>query len=816
MRLRLLTSALPKRPLQVLLTLALGSTLNQQAAQAQGWTGLANSNYAGTNALYWNPANIADSRYKVYVSLGGGDVNFYNNYLSLRLPYTPWQLVRGQVPDQYRDGKNNVVFKSEYLQETVNGDTKSGSVSAEVRLPAIMVALGQHKTLALSSRVRGFVQATGVSEPVARLGRYGFGQAQNLGLANQKLTDEGFNLGVNAYHEIALTYAQEFSENQDQYFKGGFTVKYLTGLASAYFQNEGVNYEVYKSDSIKLTTQGGAYGATDYKYYDRKDFKVSDLYNKNRLGLGGGFDVGMVYEWRPDWDSYAYTMDSVRVADPTRNKYKLKIGGAITDVGFVQYDNPFVRTGGLRGYTPYAWGSLDTTKFHGLPAIDGLAQKVQGLNEKSHTFQSFLPTALHLTADYRIRRNVFLGAAWTQNMLLPTVIGSRVVSSVALTPRLEFKHAEVAMPVIWNAYHTMQVGAMVRLGPLVLGSDNLGSLFGGTTFNGYDVYASVGWGIGKTKIKDRDRDGISDRVDKCPQEVGTWEFRGCADRDGDHVPDAADTCPDVPGLAKFHGCPDTDEDGLVDSEDNCPTEAGPAETHGCPDRDGDNVKDSEDLCPDDPGSVAHFGCPDSDADGVFDNEDKCPTEAGPVANEGCPVPDQDGDGVLDVDDACPTEAGPAANHGCPSLDTDQDGTLDAQDECPTTPGPKANHGCPVLKKADQRIVQSAFEGLHFQTGKDVIAPGSYPSLNSLAKLLLVRPNYRLHLTGHTDNVGLPENNMLLSQKRANAVHDYLTKHGVPAEYILVRWFGQTQPRVSNKTDAGRAKNRRVEMTIEME
>ncbi|MNK29623.1 Outer membrane protein A precursor [compost metagenome] len=115
---------------------------------------------------------------------------------------------------------------------------------------------------------------------------------------------------------------------------------------------------------------------------------------------------------------------------------------------------------------------------------------------------------------------------------------------------------------------------------------------------------------------------------------------GNTDRDKDGIPDKDDLCPDVPGLPEFQGCPDTDGDGIPDKDDQCPDVAGPKENNGCP-------------------------WPDTDGDGVLDKDDACPDVAGPAENKGCPWPDTDGDGVLDKDDACPTVFGLAQYQGCP-------------------------------------------------------------------------------------------------------------------------------------------------------
>lgn len=118
-----------------------------------------------------------------------------------------------------------------------------------------------------------------------------------------------------------------------------------------------------------------------------------------------------------------------------------------------------------------------------------------------------------------------------------------------------------------------------------------------------------------------------------------------SDRDKDGIIDDEDKCPDEPGVAKYQGCPvpDTDKDGINDEEDKCPTVPGIAKYQGCP-------------------------IPDSDNDGVNDEDDKCPDIAGLARYDGCPIPDRDNDGVNDEEDRCPDIAGPADNGGCPMLE----------------------------------------------------------------------------------------------------------------------------------------------------
>ncbi len=210
-----------------------------------------------------------------------------------------------------------------------------------------------------------------------------------------------------------------------------------------------------------------------------------------------------------------------------------------------------------------------------------------------------------------------------------------------------------------------------------------------------------------------------------------------------------------------------------------------------------------------------MGCPDKDGDGTPDAFDNCPDVFGPKEYKGCP--DRDGDGLLDSEDACPDLAGPKENKGCPWPDTDKDGVLDKDDACPTTPGLLELKGCPPpppMKEKEKKILEKAFSSLEFATAKDVIKAVSFPSLNDLAKIMKEHTaDWTLTLSGHTDNQGDADKNMLLSEKRSKAVKAYLVKKGVPESMIKVEWYGATKPIAENDTPAGRQKNRRVEMKV---
>ena len=217
---------------------------------------------------------------------------------------------------------------------------------------------------------------------------------------------------------------------------------------------------------------------------------------------------------------------------------------------------------------------------------------------------------------------------------------------------------------------------------------------------------------------------------------------------------------------------------------------------------------------------------DSDGDGYPDAIDKCPTvkEDGkpPNPTDGCPAAsDRDGDGIPDSVDQCPDKAedkdGIQDDDGCPEYDVDNDGIPDTEDKCPTQPGPRSSvaekNGCPNLTKVTENGDVELLQPIEFETGRAVIKPGSFPILDEVVTLMKSRGSIKMGVYGHTDSRGNAPMNMKLSSDRAASVMGYLISHGISSGRLQSQGFGQTKPIADNNTDAGRAKNRRVEFKI---
>jgi outer membrane protein OmpA-like peptidoglycan-associated protein/opacity protein-like surface antigen len=268
------------------------------------------------------------------------------------------------------------------------------------------------------------------------------------------------------------------------------------------------------------------------------------------------------------------------------------------------------------------------------------------------------------------------------------------------------------------------------------------------------------------------------------------------------------------GLSFHFGKPkDTDGDGIVDKYDFDPLHA----------EDFDGFQD-EDGAPD----------LDNDEDGILDRQDKAPLEPedkdGFEDSDGVPDPDNDGDGIPDVDDAAPNEAEDVDNFqdkdGAPDPDNDQDNILDKNDQCPGTDSTVAegidtketyndyedNDGCPDKKPeiAVEKGESIVLEGVYFSSGSANLTNNSKAVLDKVVRTLLENPKIEVEIRGYTDNTGNYENNIRLSQRRAEAVKIYLMNNRIDAARIRTQGFGPESPIAPNDTREGRAKNRRIE------
>jgi ABC-type branched-subunit amino acid transport system substrate-binding protein/outer membrane protein OmpA-like peptidoglycan-associated protein len=350
---------------------------------------------------------------------------------------------------------------------------------------------------------------------------------------------------------------------------------------------------------------------------------------------------------------------------------------------------------------------------------------------------------------------------------------------------------------------------------------------------------------------DSDNDGVADYRDDCPKnsplEISkNVDLRGCpVDTDQDGVPDYKDVCfnkrPETLSKGIYQqgihiGCPiDTDSDNVPDYRDACLKNSAleitkGVDSQGCPiDTDKDNIPDYKDVCIKNTLEELskgvslqkeHLGCPiDTDGDSVSDYRDGCPTNnpleiSKGVNSRGCPV-DTDQDNVPDYRDDCPKnrryELKKGVNlRGCP-VDTDKDNVPDYKDRCEGTWSEVAvdPKGCAIVLR--KKISQHG--KIKFSSNNNILPEEARVFIKTLAKRFNNSFLIKIDIIGHTDSIGSDTYNKELSLARATQVTEYLIIQGIPRQKIRTRGAGETHPIASNRTKAGREKNRRIEIRV---
>lgn len=795
-------------------------------AQAQDFLGLQSSNYAGVVGAYTNPANIVDSRFKTDIVLGGLNFTFDNNYFGVKrksLNFSGGNIFSD--PSWNNNDPNSPDYWKNNYQVTNNGKDKAVLLSTRITLPSFLITLNKKNAVAFTSSFRNYINIDGISQQLANIIHAEFIYPT---VFLTRLSNKNLSLQQMAWAEYGLSYARVIKEEGDHFIKAGFTAKLLQGVMASYLYIRDLQYELHQDTSMSFFNTDVSYG-----HSNNVDFNNLNAYNFTS-SPSAGFDIGAVYEWRPNYRRYKYDMDGkTDLWYKDKNKYFLKAALAVTDIGGIKFKKGNYSNDFVADVNQYNLSNFEN--INNFNDFDSLTRADFGRKDVSNTFKVALPTAINLQVDVNPLKNIYVNLmANITNLHKNREAKVHDYTNISLAPRFENRWFSLAIPVSYNGLAASRggkditsIGIMMRLGPLVVGSNNVLGYISRDIY-GANVYAMLKIPVLYRTPSDKDKDGVSDRYDKCMEVYGTLEFSGCPDTDEDHIPDSEDKCPTVAGVKALRGCPDRDDDGITDEEDACPDTKGLEAFNGCPDTDGDKIPDKDDACPDDAGLAEFKGCPDSDADGVPDKDDACPDVFGAKEHKGCP--DKDGDGIIDKEDRCSEIAGPIENKGCPWPDEDGDGIPDKDDACPHAFGVESMKGCPLIeekkkpanpteqtvpmKAEEKKIIEKAFASLEFAPAKDIIKPTSYPGLDGLAKLMIEHAEeWKLKLSGHTDNVGKPEENMILSEKRTIAVKNYLIKKGVNEEQIITEWFGQTQPIADNKTPKGKQKNRRVEMKI---
>lgn len=695
-------------------------------AKAQSYLGYYHDNYAGVQSVVFNPASIVDSRFKTDINLISFSTSIGNDMYGVNFF------------DVFKDGYD---FDTQATKSFTNANRIN--LNVDVMGPSFMFNIAPKHSLAIFTRARGIVNAIDV----------------NGNLINELIKDNqnNFNYNVgspnavgNSWAEIGISYAAVLYQQGQHFLKGGITAKYLQGIANYHFQ--GANATLKYNEDVVLP-QNSTYVSTGTAIYgSSQDFSTNSNVDIDSKSNGFGVDLGLVYEWRPDYDASRKDINDLKYL----NKYKIRFGFALNDLGSMTYDKGVRNSYNLNK-------TITQNNYESADNFDDFLKNNYNPTVVNGVIKSNLPTAIHTDVDWNIHNKFYVNLNGDFSVVSKTVLNhSSIANRMSLTPRYESKWFSFYLPVSYmDDNQQTQVGVGLRTGVFFIGSGSLLSNAISNDSRAADFHLGVKIPVYHKKAKDLDGDGVLDKNDECPEIAGPVENKGCPWKD-------------------------TDGDTVLDKDDKCATVAGPIENYGCP-------------------------WEDTDGDKVVDKDDKCPTVAGLVENNGCPWPDTDEDGMLDKDDKCPTVSGLAAFAGCP--DTDKDGLPDQEDACPTVPGSISNKGCPEVTAEVIKKLNEFSKSVLFDSSKASIKAESNDKLEEMAKVMNEYNSANFRLEGYTDSTGNAAKNLQLSKDRAAAIKNYLIAKGINESRLSSEGFGLIKPIASNKTLTGRAQNRRVEIIL---
>lgn len=743
------------------LTIILGLILTSGLSFAQqGYTGIVADNFVSSGLTYYNPSSIVDSKSKF--SFG---VNFNNSKIS--------NFADKDYPVYGTYTRYDEHSKPGYERNYFNFDVIN-----------LKYEIDHKNAFGYAFRVKIFNTMEGLSEVWSK---NAVNEYQN-NIINQIQDISSFSLSRMIFTEHGFTYARTLIDRDETFLKVGASFKILNGLDARYFyvNNGSANFPYTNSDSIHFSDLSADYG---------RSMSKDQLKYKNR---GLGFDIGFSYEYRPNYEDQYYEMDGAkRNVRYDINKYKWKISGSITDIGFVRYMKD---TASTYNFTNAA-AAIDAKSIVNVGGISfnpyqSITNQLQNTGVKASQqekkFRMTLPTSFHAAFDYNVLRNLYV----SYNVSIPlslksdkTVIRNYFIHTI--TPRIEKNKWSFLLPISQMGNGKFYVGAAGRFSfkqfSVFVGSNNVSILYGQKGAMSRSFFAGLSYNVWYKVPKDSDKDKISDEKDHCPYD---------------------------PGLAKYDGCPDTDGDGIIDSEDHCIYDKGTRATRGCPDRDGDGIVDLNDMCPDDPGLGIHYGCPDKDKDGVIDAADRCPDVPGIELNNGCPFEmpscckDDDGDGIPNELDKCPQVQGSQYNHGCPIDSTNLNKInlnkeKELKDANNTAQQVKDNPAIELRKQlitrreqldsvmADKNVIRDF--SVYFDVDQSTLTDEERTRLNAFVKSFPKNTKLAVVLIGYTDQDGSLDYNLILSKKRAETVQRMLIEfYGFDAKNISVYYYGETK------------------------
>lgn len=451
---------------------------------AQEQLGLKTSNYSGINGITLNPASGVGSRLQWDINVISAGVFVENNYVFVRdanlfmvLRNMDNMVLAGNI------GAESVTIdpKTLIVDFTQGNGRKFSNVNAFVMGPSAMFRVKKH-TFGIYFGSRAVVSGQRVP------GSLGYYDVEALDVGDSFEVGR-FKVAGALFSEIGLNYGRNIINRSKHRLNIGGTVKLLLGH-DGFFMNNMERTTITIQDQYMTYDQARVrYGVANNVVgyggeYNGYNFQVN--------GFGTALDIGLDYRLHNNRNLKGFTW---------------KFGASLLDVGTIVYrknavqheintDSPFDFVQG-----DYA-GVENFDYVYQILSDQSLANEVASFSDDK--FALNMPMGIVLQAERNINDQFFINATMVRRVRTPGAIVERS-NILSVTPRYELRWFEVSVPLVLLNDRDPRMGLALRMGPLVVGTDNLTSFFGQQKFSGTDVYLAIKINPVALKLRDRGR-----------------------------------------------------------------------------------------------------------------------------------------------------------------------------------------------------------------------------------------------------------------------------------------------------------------------
>ncbi|MBC8033944.1 MAG: hypothetical protein H7Y03_07345 [Chitinophagaceae bacterium] len=419
---------------------------------AQDFPGYRAGNSGGVNAVFFNPANIADSRYKWDLNILSASGLLANNNATIRFK---------ELRDFEDDKIKTQLFGSK-------ADPANGLFSGSVAGPSFMFALDKKTSFAITSRARLLINANAIDGQLASKIIDQVNNGEELPYAIR--SGENMRAASNGWTEFGLSAARVLSNKNGHFFKGGISLKYLAGSTAGYLYVNNLDATLDEDKASRnyiLANSSGQIGVGFAGNSISNDFSFNDLLAFKSSGVAA--DIGFTYEFRPQ-------CGSKKCEDG--QGYKLKAGVALLDIGSIRYKRDNARSGsynvditGDEKFDLSTTEDLDPDEFKRF--LSDRPQYFVSVPEGENSVMKVaLPTTLQMEVDYLVHPRFYMNVAgqFSLNQTGDKPYNGRYYNSLTVTPRYEGRVWGVYVPFSYNGWSKMNAGLSIRAGAFFIGS----------------------------------------------------------------------------------------------------------------------------------------------------------------------------------------------------------------------------------------------------------------------------------------------------------------------------------------------------------